>query len=387
MSITSYKVSLRPVSDFFFGNERTLGPSNENYFVRSNRFPQQTTCLGLMRYLLLQMNVWLSDAKGNSAGTKDEITQLIGPKGFRYDQAEKPMDFGAIKSVSPVFLEDGEGIIFPGALNKGYRLNLSEEGEKGEAWTSMNGSSNSRLPILNSFNFKDPVTDHFIHSKTGAVFEPDDLFQSIERVGITKNQGGEAEGSGFFKQVSQQFSREDLYFSFFVELDSTTGDALVQFSQNHVQIPMGGEQSMFKLTVKLGSVEEIDMNQLPGKMDQNTNTPQVLFLSDHYIPIENDLLELTDFSISESMDFRYIKTDVHTKNHHEKPQKSKGFSLLKKGSVLYPKNSDTALEELKALLKDSSKAFRQIGYNAFLTIQDNQINSHFYSYTEENKPS
>ena len=50
--MATYRIELKPVETFFFGGEITFG-NFQNYLVKSNFFPQQTTLLGMVRKRLL----------------------------------------------------------------------------------------------------------------------------------------------------------------------------------------------------------------------------------------------------------------------------------------------------------------------------------------------
>ncbi|HAD13442.1 MAG TPA: hypothetical protein DCF33_13530, partial [Saprospirales bacterium] len=83
-------IRIRPLEYYFFGGENTFGNGEgANYYAKSNDLPQQTTILGLLRRLLF------------------EAKQPIG-QSFRPDVPAQQA-YGAIKSLSPVFLLNSEG--------------------------------------------------------------------------------------------------------------------------------------------------------------------------------------------------------------------------------------------------------------------------------------
>lgn len=55
-----YRVELKPLEPYFFAGEKSFGfgkkkkQSYNNYFIRSELFPTQTTLLGTIRYLILK---------------------------------------------------------------------------------------------------------------------------------------------------------------------------------------------------------------------------------------------------------------------------------------------------------------------------------------------
>ena len=140
MKMQTYKVNFQPVGTFYFGNERTLGPDNADYFASSNYLPQQTTILGVIRYRLLEMRGWLKDHNGYTAGKKDDIDALIGPKSFCGNPPEKSSEFGVLKSLSPLFIEQDGVLLLPGALNRHYYLKSLSGQETSSTqglWTSL----------------------------------------------------------------------------------------------------------------------------------------------------------------------------------------------------------------------------------------------------------
>ena len=51
----TYLIKLRPLTHYYFGGEQGLGSGDSrNYLVKSRLWPQQTTLLGLVRYVILR---------------------------------------------------------------------------------------------------------------------------------------------------------------------------------------------------------------------------------------------------------------------------------------------------------------------------------------------
>ncbi|WP_431430010.1 type III-B CRISPR module-associated Cmr3 family protein [Bacteroides hominis] len=56
-----YLITLTPMDWFFFGGERTLDDGKSaDYISYSNKFPQQSALLGMIRYQLLKQHNLLS---------------------------------------------------------------------------------------------------------------------------------------------------------------------------------------------------------------------------------------------------------------------------------------------------------------------------------------
>lgn len=377
MGTKTYKITLRPHSSFYFGNERTLGADNANYFVSSNYFPQQTTLLGMLRYRLLEMKGWLRDSYGKSKASAKEMEDLIGARSFNAQTPNSDQDFGAIDAIFPVFLEQDSDYLLPGALNRNYQLKNTEK-ESTERWSGLHFETRKYIPILDGFDYKKPIEEHFISASS-----PDEtrsykeIFQDYDQVGITKMQDGEPDNKAFYKQTRVSFKNTTTRFVFFARIREEEGQDLENFVKKYPEIVMGGERSMFSMTVQ---ETEPDLNIFKTYLknsDQNTSQAQIILLSDAFaLPA---IYNQTCFAVTNTRDFRHIVTGNQTTNHSDlgkgtasgKPYKSDGFQLLEKGSVLYPsiKNDAGNFSAVEAL-SDQAKAFRKIGYNTFLLIEN-----------------
>ena len=87
---------MTPVDSFFFGGEKHDNNEKANYFVEFNCYPQQTTILGFLRYLLLIENDLIGT---DEIKTKGE--PIIGKESFDYTNTNQ--SFGRIKSISPLY--------------------------------------------------------------------------------------------------------------------------------------------------------------------------------------------------------------------------------------------------------------------------------------------
>lgn len=378
MAIQTYKVSLRPVGKFYFGNERTFGPRNEFYFVRSNFLPQQTTLLGLLRYRLLEMRGWLTDNSGHTNGTPEAREGLIGPKSFAHDDGSIPQPFGVIQELSPVLIQLGDDLLLPGALNRSYELTNSSNA--GESWWSLAGGQKMQLPVLDQFDYKDPVEEHFISTANKKSLSYQEVFQKDEKVGITKKRDNQNDDDKFFKQVCWRFVDPRGAFTFFVRLEEKIGDELLTFVHGNPLVPMGGERLVFFNEISK-EPPNVGLFALYSKFsDRNPQRDQVILLNDSLVP--PDIYRICDFAVSQTGNFRHIKTTNQTSNFSEKPGKSKAFQLLERGSVLYPSPAP-GIKALTDLLDNHAPGFRQIGYNSYATIMNGQVKPYLFKPTEK----
>ena len=79
--MSKYIVSLTPLGKYFFGGDMTFKVSDKNdyneryssYVIQSGQFPQQTSLLGMMRFLLLSnkpKNYFYGKSPGNNRCTR-----------------------------------------------------------------------------------------------------------------------------------------------------------------------------------------------------------------------------------------------------------------------------------------------------------------------------
>jgi CRISPR-associated protein Cmr3 len=377
-----YKIKLKPLENFFFGNEQGFGFNNElSYFAASNYYPQQSGLLGLLRYRLLEMRDWLKDHEGKSQGNSKDLEDLIGKMGFRENQT----DYGAIQGLSPVFLNDGEHDYWPGALNKGYtfeRHHAAAETAYSYGGTNLEEEkSRAFLPSLgNGFDYKDPTDSHLLNLKTENTCNYEQVFKSYERVGITKKRDGESDDKAFFKQSTYRFAHKNWSFCLYARLSEPVGAELAQYCAQNPHVFFGGERSKFSMSLE--AIAQIDPKPFEAYLknaDTNAQTTQVILLSD--AKLDPGIYQQCDFAVSKVVDFRSINTDQQTKNHHGlaragannsqgQASKSQGYQLLSRGSVFYL-NEQQVQAFAQAL--QQYNGFRVAGYNAFALLQNGKI--------------
>lgn len=104
-----YKVLFQPLGEYFFGEDGSFreGMHNAEYFIRSRRFPSQTTIFGVLRYLNLEyVKEWGSYEKAELKVNE----QAVGKNGFNMEDAicksVGMQNYGKIKAMSAVFLHE-----------------------------------------------------------------------------------------------------------------------------------------------------------------------------------------------------------------------------------------------------------------------------------------
>lgn len=358
--MSKYLIKLYPVDTFFFGNERTFGDDNSNYFVRSNMFPQQTSVLGMLRFELLKQtkDVLEQDEKGIRIKNAGTATTIIGESSFSTNNTK---GYGCIKSISPVLIANN---------NDYYYLSTKEISDKdkkpvlfnfdsiNKVKVSFGTKTTKEIPLLENYEAKHGFYEHFRMingSKTHPVYYDKDKNEGVyvdnERVGILKKtKNVEDEDKGFFRQVSYSFNK-GFCFAFFAEIDD------FPILKNSI-VMLGGETSTFRMVVE-PQKEEL-YNQLFPENNDTVGKFKLILLND--AKVEKSVYNHCEFALTETIDFRFIETTVSSGNNYaNKPKKSNAkFNLLKRGSVFYTQN----ISQLKTEIEKET-AFRNIGYNFY----------------------
>ena len=221
----TYLIRLQTVAHFFFGGENTFGYGTErNYLVRSRTYPQQTSLLGLLRFVLLQQEGLLA-ARSNNQPLPEAAVELIGPASFTPDNTG---GYGAIRRLSPVFLLDDSGRQWlPAALNKGLRLREHTGArawlnhDAGSAWileTPEGKAWSSKHELEEALATSDGAIRYPCRGEAAekpAAWDTASFFHPHEQVGIEKNFTGTTENEAFYKQSSWRL-RPDTCFALYV---------------------------------------------------------------------------------------------------------------------------------------------------------------------------
>ncbi|MCD7768511.1 MAG: hypothetical protein LUH36_00100, partial [Oscillospiraceae bacterium] len=104
----SYLVTLTPLEPYFLGGERTFHygtptTAPDTYFISSEKLPNQTALLGVLRYALLDKEglLWYG---GEPSGQRQLRSELVGESSFSVNAENS---FGRIGEISPLFLRRG----------------------------------------------------------------------------------------------------------------------------------------------------------------------------------------------------------------------------------------------------------------------------------------
>lgn len=355
---TKYLVKLKPLSSYYFGGERSFGfGQNQSYLVRSRRWPQQTTLLGAMRYLILQQEGLLATAgRKVNQKAKDFIGETSFHLGDDNHDLEVEMAFGQIKCLSPVFLMDGDTSYLPAPITEGKNL---EAAPKAKVWYGTGEAKAAQ--DLRKYKAKTGLETFYVSVDGKEFVSEDAIFQSVEQVGIEKGRNGQPRTEAFYKQTSYAFSQQEpktgpkrnWCFAFYLTVDKS-----LQLS-GQVIMPIGGERRRFL-------VEFTPSQEAFPQIQGITKQEGLLLLSDALVKPE--IYAHCRFAAVETLSFRFIRTAVAETSRYanlgpeenkQDARKSVKYNLLRKGSVLYPEDLNQVRGQLDL------KRLQQIGYNQY----------------------
>lgn len=364
-----YLVTLKPVDKFFFGGDMTFKvekPSKtkeedrssderfSSYIIKSNTFPQQTSLLGMLRFLLLSDSDYFADGK---IINKDGASALIGSKSF--EVSDERGQFGCIDELGACFLlnRSSGGDVYYSFLPYASEYQMAEHDSPIQGY--VNGKKLT-IPKLEGYTAKDGYSERVIGSDK-KVLPLSDIFVEDRRIGIARNiENGKTDNSGLFKQISYRFNDfneenlriADWHFAFYV----TVADEYDLSKYSGWVVSVGGDNSNFVFRA-VADVEDI-------RPDEFLNDKMVVLQSPSYLSADD--MQGVKFFISDTIPFRFMRTSVeNTVDYTLRAgyQRSCRYELYAPGSVFYFDSSDVASEFGKALEK--YKAFRQIGYNEY----------------------
>ncbi|MDP0530395.1 type III-B CRISPR module-associated protein Cmr3 [Porphyromonas gingivalis] len=384
----TYLIKLTPLDKFFFGQKKTFGDDNANYFVYSSHFPQQTTLLGLLRYQLLQI-AGEEVFKDNKIQDEHKAGELIGKQSFS-PFVEEELQFGIIESLSSVFIIDkmNEDEHF---LPVGRRF--QKENEKAPYNLLHLSCQAGCPPIFGEYKPKKGLASCWLSSKSHTLLNEEDFFTKDERIGIRKDYEGATNDDAFFCQRYYRFKNfkkvvedeeakvckqppvrvHDFCFATVLE----TEKAIEHEKLNGRIVYLGGERQPFLMEVsKEEKASDLTIGSSTLTGDENHYT--VVLLSDAMI--EPDHLRKVKFASTEVKDFACLLTHVGTQKFYNKENKRQEQYLKKSATALslqkelYARGSvfyfDTK-EQANQFCEDLEKVpnFHTIGYNHAIIIE------------------
>ena len=360
MKMNKYLVKLTPLGKYFFGGDMTFKSGRKgdkddekyvSYIVHSFKTPQQTSLLGMMRFLLLSNDERAFDVKSNRIKDKAVADTLIGEKSFCVSDAHEENNFGNIGRIGPCFLYDknSEEAYFR-ILSPDRRIAFAEapvkacingaEVELPEIWVNKNGKEEA-------YTGKDGMDICYAPLDKSHVLKEEELFTEDSRIGIAKNDKGRSDSSAFYKQISYRLKK-----GFCFAFEAETEVNLMGYRNRLVQL--GADSSGFLLEVEQ---KEVGYPRMEDDL-------QVALVSDAYIESAEGLG--IRFAVTRIRPFRFLHSgnsteskDYNTK--YKSNRNKKRYDLYEAGSVFCFKDKSSRNKFCEHL--DSYKEFTQIGYN------------------------
>lgn len=375
--MSKYIVSLTPLDKYFFGGDMTFKVEGQeqynerygSYIIQSGLYPQQTSLLGMMRFLLLSHNSEAFDKTAHKIKSSEAAAAIIGASGFAITDQYKKNDFKKIISLSPCFLEilDGNNqwkTLLPMPKDYGYEVEFSSEVQ-----ATFNQKS-VPMPTVVGYNPKEYKEEVYYDGRN--IYKSSQLFVKDERVGIDKKYNGvtEKDDSSYYKQIYYRLGNKELsgrlHFAFHVEVDDSIN--LDSMPYQHSIVSLGGDNSQFRFeAVPCRPDATIAYNEdYNNRGAKDVPFAKIILLSDSYL-LRSEI-EQCMYAISTTKPFRFLMTTTKTKDYSilsKSHLRSDKFYLYEKGSVLFC--TQNKLQDMLAALK--KPCFQQIGYNHFQIIQ------------------
>lgn len=345
----SYLVKLVPTEPYFFGNEKSFkfdgqknsGQMSNQYFIRSERTPLQSTLLGTMRYVFLPHK---KDWGSYSENELKENCDAVGERSFNIE-AETAQNFGLIKKISPLFIMNGdEKFVVTPFDHKIEKFDHESEKNKYtpfEDYYSIITDSGEKL-YTTGFDSKNGIADSYMNVRTGEIVSPEKIFATDSRVGLNKNNDEKAFHKREFYILKNGYS-----FAFYITLDDAA-----KVPENKVNVFMGQSKSMF--TAEFVPEENI----VPESISRLLGEDIIYCFGD----------TLADSSIYNSSKFAIVKTRDYraylTGKKGNVVKGSKLYKLIKAGSIFKADDFST----LENCIKNPNCT--QTGFNIIVKNQE-----------------
>ena len=363
-----YKITLKPISDFYFGGDGSFGKPKKDmsrseayfakseYFAKGEMFPQQTHVLGMLRKTILRKNGFMKLHKNGEwvNSNHDEAKNLVGK--------EWTKDLGKIIKISTVHLEKDstKEIYYPAPYDYSMTLNR----QKGKSYINGREDLNSVYAFKvdnEDFGAKSSLCYDYISQNSKSI-GLDKVFMKKTRIGNQTYMPTDDDKEQLYKISSYMFSEEykDFHFVCYME----TEDDAVWKDENYTQtVELGGERSIFRMNVsKVYDVPNTEETYTQNKKNQT----RIVLTSDAYVKLVNEnIFDNVEVSLAHKRKFRTVNS-----SKNENFSKSSKKILLTKGSVFYPKRDGR--ETIVAVL-ENEKEFRSIGYNQYVIIEKKEI--------------
>lgn len=385
--MSKYQITLTPVDKFFFGGDMTFSvganelPKNwkeitddterakikkqvednarySSYIIQSSMFPQQTSLLGMLRFLILRNNKEVF--KDGHIVDKTRAKALIGERSFTVNENHDENNFGLIKNLNRIRIVRKEGNADTTYLEYAP---LFGELDFTRASSSTYNMKDVCIPALSDKEYKAKdgipakLTDgeKFYDFEQGEDPEKEGVLIEDRRVGINRNiTTGIVEDAALFKQISYRFNNKNASYCFVFNAEVDDSLNLEEYSRQLVSI--GGDNSQFVISISKNDDSK-------GSIASVNNA--ICLLSPTFLTRAE--AQTAKFAITRLMPFRFLKSEMDkVKSYHilsGNLTRSDRYELYAPGSVFYFENEEQKQVFISAI--ESKKEFRQIGYNEY----------------------
>lgn len=373
--MSRYQITLTPVDKFFFGGDMTFSvglkettrkweeltekerkemgfnTQYSSYIIQSSMFPQQTSLLGMLRFLILR-NAGDDVFKDGHITDKAKAKELIGERSFMVNRRN---DFKTIRSISHVRIRR----IAKGKTSDLEFAPLFKELSFAEASVGSYNINDICIPSLTKEEYDAKKGLDIMLTDGVDRVKLDDVFVEDRRVGINRDiKTGIVDDGALFKQISYRFNSKKGQFCFVFDADIDDAVPLETYSGQVVSV--GGDNSQF--VIGISKTEKSN-----GNLTSFHNA--IWLLSPAYLSRAE--ARTAKFAVTRLMPFRFLtdredNSDNDNRTFHilnSKLKRSDKYELYAPGSVFYFENEDQKQEFVKAI--ESKNDFRQIGYNEY----------------------
>ncbi len=317
----SYLVTLTPLEPYFFGGERTFHYGTETtmpdtYYIASEKTPNQTALLGVLRYAILDRYglLWHSGETDAQRTLRAHSGRYVGENSFSINGDNR---FGLIEKISPLFLRRGETSYLPAPLN--YRIVDEKDGGCLRFAALPSSADAKRVPVNYTAKGHDLPAGKYLPlcETTGELTDP---FLSDVRVGIDTKE----KKDGFFKKEYQML-KSGFRFAFYAALDESADvDGYTS------TVFMGQGKSPFRIAFRR---EEDDLETLAKQLLPREENDYWYALSDLWF---RETPKHEGFAILLRKQLRYLTTDLDSGTQRDRMSKTAElYNLVQAGSVFY----------------------------------------------------
>ncbi len=354
-------IKITPMEPYAFGTDQKFqypgekSTGKESYFVKSRAVPEQTTILGMLRFLLLKQKGLLHSNFQYNKVEREQMSQYIGPESFRFGKEKQ--EFGCIHKISPVFLMDKKGSYY---VKNPFHNTEKESGYKPIIMSEKlveTSFGEIRLPEKDEFRAKDGHASGYYNLSDGSIHKK--LFRSMIVPGNRKN-NKRSDDDCFFRR--ELFILEKGYcFAVFVDTDEAFQADTVSMGMGGCTFLVSGEtdrEDDLEERVKeafAGDSEDVWMYALsdlvvqsqPRQLDFERNKIQEVYQT---------------FCIVEQKQMRNLETKYYEEKRLQKLKRRKSqLNMIESGSVFF-QNCGLNLYNENGM---------QIGYNRMVRLGGN----------------